>query len=115
MIHSFDRLIPLDVWHGMKPLRWVFIVTSLLCGQQVSARECPAPPVAKADHALCLARQYAEKRTPPSWELEYRLKDEGSYWFVHYVPKASIGRPDAAVDLRIDKSSGQVTFVRGYR
>jgi hypothetical protein len=87
----------------------------VLYGQQVLALECAAPPVTKPDHAICLARQYAQKRTPPSWELEYRVKDEGSSWLVHYVPKPNVGRPDAAVDLRIDKSSGQVTFVRGYR
>ena len=91
------------------------VVGLLLYGQQVSALECAAPPVVNANHAVCLARQFAERPTPPPWELEFQVKERGSHWFVYYGPKLGSGVRGGGGDLKIDKKSGQVTFIRGHR
>lgn len=81
----------------------------------VSARDCAAPPVTAPDHAICLARQFAEQPKPPPRELEFKAKDGASHWLVFYGPKPDSGVRGGGGELRIDKKSGQVTFLRGYR
>jgi hypothetical protein len=80
-----------------------------------SAGDCAAPPVTTADHAVCLARQFAEKPKPPPWELEFKAKEAASHWLVYYGPKPSSGVRGGAGDLQIEKKSGEVRLLRGYR
>lgn len=90
------------------------IISSTL-GQSALARECGPPPVIETDHAICLARRFAERPTPPPWELEFEVKDAESHWLVFYGPNAGSGVRGGGGDLKIDKKSGEVIFLRGHR
>jgi len=74
---------------------------------------CPAPPVATSDAAICLAKLHtpSENRT---FALKYLTEEHEDYWFVEYWPKDSSVRGGGG-KLRIDKATGQVVFVEGYR
>jgi hypothetical protein len=78
------------------------------------AVDCAAPPVTDAIQAICLARQFVEKPTPPTWELQYEVKETEQDWLVYYSSKSSSVRGGAG-DLKVDKKSGEVVFVQGYR
>lgn len=76
---------------------------------------CAAPPVATADQAVCLGRQVAEKLVPPSLELEFKAKEAASHWLVSFGPKPGADVFGGAGDLRIEKKSGEVRLMRGYK
>lgn len=88
-------------------------VVLLTLGQFVLALECGPPPVIDTDHAICLARHFAGRPTPPPWELEFEVKDAESHWLVFYGPKAGSGVRGGGGDLKIDKKSGEVIFFEG--
>ena len=91
------------------------ITAFLTVSPVASAGDCAKPPIATADHAVCLARQFAEKPKPPPWELEFKAKETASHRLVYYGPKTGSGVRGGAGDLQIDKKSGAVTLLRGYR
>lgn len=77
------------------------------------AKECLPPPVSSEAQAACLAENFVEKRKY-SWETGYRVKDANNYWLVSYYPISSHIRGGAG-DLKVEKTSGKVILVRGYR
>ena len=79
-----------------------------------TATACPAPPVATADGAICLAELHIAKAVSRTYVLNYQAEEHDDYWFVVYGPKESTGRGGGG-KLRINKATGQVTFVEGYR
>jgi hypothetical protein len=91
------------------------VAVAILIGQTTaaSAQGCGSAPVVKADHAICLARQFTNRDKAP-WELEFHAKEAKSHWTVSYKPINHQVRGGAG-DLKVDKKSGQVTFIKGYR
>ena len=92
-------------------------MAALFSGTLVAhGEECQPPPVTTASHAICLAKRFVAARyaeNPPRWELGYEAKEMDSYWFVHYHPTTRV--LGGAGDLEIEKSSGTVKFIRGYK
>jgi hypothetical protein len=94
---------------------YVTILSLMLCDQVALAVECSAPPVDSSKHAICLAHQFAERPMPPPWELEFTVREQDSHWLVYYIPKLGSGARGGGGELKIDKKSGQVTLISGYR
>jgi hypothetical protein len=69
----------------------LLIAATALLPAHTWAADCAAPPVKTPDHATCLARQFAERPSPPSWELVFQVKDAKSHWLVYYGPKPDSG------------------------
>jgi len=51
---------------------------------------------------------------PRTYALKYQAEEQDEYWFVVYGPKESNVRGGGG-KLRIDKATGRVVFVQGYR
>ena len=79
-----------------------------------NATDCPAPPVSTAASAICLAKLHVVKGEQFAWTLEYRAEELSDHWVVIYGPTDSNVRGGGG-KLRVDKATGQVTFVEGYR
>lgn len=92
----------------------LLIATTLALPLPMRAAECAAPPVLTAEHAACLGRQFIERGPPPPWELEYQARDTGSRWVVYYG-SSQRGVRGGGGELRVQKKSGVVSFVRGFR
>ena len=71
-------------------------------------------PVTNAENAVCLARKFLDQPVPPTWDIVFKAKETKNYWLVFYRPKSGKVRGGAS-DLKVDKSTGQVTSIRGYR
>jgi len=69
--------------------------------------------VASATQAICFARQFTDREKAFS-ELEFEAKERKADWMVHYRPKSLQVRGGAG-DLKVDKKSAAVTFIKGYR
>ncbi len=74
---------------------------------------CSLPPVTNSDHAVCLAREYVEV-FEHEWRVIYRAEESTSHWLVSYGPSETTVRGGAG-DLKVDKASGTVTIIGGYR
>ncbi len=79
----------------------------------IASSNCAPPPVTTAKHAICLARQYAE-RSQPHWELAYSAREERTHWLVIYIPANHEVRGGGG-ELKVEKEFGIVTFIQGYR
>jgi cytochrome c oxidase assembly factor CtaG len=73
---------------------------------------CPPLPVETTEHAVCLARQFAEQRKLP-WTLAYQAKEEPTSWLVTYVPEGSVR--GGSGEVRVNKVNGEVSVVQLYR
>jgi len=79
-----------------------------------AATACPAPPIVTSDAAVCLAELHTATAASRTYTLKYQAEEHNDYWFVVYGPKESNVRGGGG-KLRIDKATGQVTFVEMYR
>ena len=80
-----------------------------------AAVACPAPPVVTSSGAICLAEVYvAAAAAAQPHPLRYQAEEHESFWFVVYTPEGSnvLG---GGGKLRIEKTTGRVVFVEGYR
>jgi hypothetical protein len=93
----------------------IVVVLSLFLPTVGSAADCGALPVMTADQAICRARVFAEKPKPPPRELEFKALETPLHWVVYYGPKSTSGVRGGAADLMIEKKTGAVTLLRGYR
>lgn len=80
-----------------------------------SAGECSLPPIASAADAICRAQQFAQLSGPPTYALKYQASESGTYWIVYYGPKPDSGVRGGYVEVKVDKATGEVTWVRGHR
>jgi hypothetical protein len=79
-----------------------------------AATDCPAPPVVTSDGAICLAELNMATDASQTYALKYQAEEHEDYWLVVYWPKDSNVRGGGG-KLRIDKATGRVVFVEGYR
>jgi hypothetical protein len=92
--------------------RFLAAAALALAGSACAADQCAPAPVKDAEHAICIASQYAKQSNP--WELRFETKEQPKDWLVSYYPKESSVRGGAG-DLKIEKASGKVTVVQLYR
>ena len=99
---------------SMKPIAPLVALGCSLIASAVAAQDCGTLPVVTATQAICLAEQsgYAERN--PRIELQWEASDAKSHWLVLYRPKSFEVRGGGG-DLKVDKKSGKVTFLKGYR
>lgn len=79
-----------------------------------SAVACPAPPVVTSEAAICLAQLHTSAAASSTYTMKYRAEEHTDFWSVEYWPEAANVRGGGG-KLSIDKASGRVVFVEGYR
>ena len=79
-----------------------------------SEANCPAPPVATADAAICLAKLQVGKAGSQTYSVSYRAEAHKDYFVVVYGPKDSNVRGGGGM-LKVDRVTGQVALVEVYR
>lgn len=79
-----------------------------------SASVCAELPVSTEAHAICLAKAFSEQPSPPPWELAFTATEREQDWLVHFSPRSSNVRGGAA-DLSVEKATGKVVFIQGYK
>ncbi len=72
---------------------------------------CPSPPVVTLNQAMCLARNFVERPSPPPWQTDYRVFKTTSGWSVRYAPRTPTPRGGSG-ELLIDAQSGRVRVIR---
>lgn len=97
----------------MHKILYTFLLPALLTVFAAHAEECPLPPVNSAPHAVCLAKRFAEN-PKPEWTVGYEAKETKGHWLVYYRP-TSRGVRGGGGDIQIEKVSGVVKLLRGYR
>jgi len=89
------------------------LVSIAACSVAV-ASDCPTPPVSTVATATCLAEAYVSKGLNSALQMDYQAEELKDYWLVTYSPRDTNVRGGGG-KLRIEKLSGRVTFVEGYR
>ena len=98
----------------MSQNRILTLFASFAFNAAVAAGDCPAPPVWTVADATCLAEAYVLRRSDSPWQMKYEALDLKDHWLVTYSPKDSNVRGGGG-KLRVEKLSGRVVFVEGYR
>ena len=75
---------------------------------------CPAPPVVSSEAAICLAKLNMAASASHVDTLKYLAEEHETYWLVEYWPKDSNVRGGGG-KFKIEKATGRVDFVEGYR
>jgi hypothetical protein len=75
---------------------------------------CPKPPVVTADAAICLAQVHIGSTASRTYTVKYQAEEHQDHWSVTFGPRESnvLG---SGGKLRIEKVTGRVVFVEGYR
>jgi hypothetical protein len=98
----------------MTSIRNAIVLAGLSACAMAHAVDCPAPPISTAASATCRAESYLAKGARVAWTLKYQAEELKEYWLVTYSPTDSNVRGGGG-KLRIEKATGQATFVEGYR
>lgn len=89
-------------------------LAALLVAPGARAAECGALPVKAAEQATCLARGFLVANQAPQWDVAFEPLDRGKRWHVRYAAKSPNVRGGSG-ELSVEKDSGKVTLVWGYR
>jgi hypothetical protein len=91
---------------------FVMTATALLPSASI-AQECAPPPVVTSEHAICIGRRYFAKAPSPG-KLGCEAKEHDKLWLVRCMPESSNVRGGGG-ELEVDRTSGKVKLVLGYR
>ena len=93
-------------------MKHVLVLAFSAAAVTASAEDCGRPPVTTATHAICLAEHYTKRAH--ARELTFEAKEQPTEWLVSYSPKDQDCCGDAG-DLKIEKASGKITWVKAQR
>jgi hypothetical protein len=93
----------------------IFVMTAIgLLPLASIAQESAPPPVVTPEHAICVGRQYFERRAPSLGKFSCEAKEHGKLWTVRCTTESSTVRGGGG-ELEVDSVSGKVKLVLGYR
>src|SRR5689334_2076967 len=93
----------------------IFVMTAIgLLPSAPIAQECAPPPVISSEHAICVGRQYFERKAPSLGKFRCEAKEHGKVWAVRCTPESSTVRGGGG-ELEVDSVSAKVKLVLGYR
>ena len=98
----------------MSQNRILLLLVSFAACSAAVAIDCPAPPVSTAASATCFAEAHVSKESNSAWTMNYQAEELKDHWVVVYSPKDANVRGGGG-KLRVEKLTGRVTFVEGYR